>query len=165
MPHGPDPLYGFSSRGPRRSGTGSRASRHGGPRSPPLILPAGTSTLWAWIATRAAPDGGALRQAMDHAAPGVRVVLGPPRAGVSGFRRSHAAALAAQRLVAGNAEVDRLTTYDDVEVVALASRDEEQLSEFIVSTLGPLCGTDPALVLDLPHARSGCEEVGPAFGW
>jgi DNA-binding PucR family transcriptional regulator len=111
----------------------------------PLTLPAGTSTLWAWIATRRDPDWEALREAMRYAAPNVRIVLGPPRDGVTGFRRSHAAALTAQRLLTGNPDGERLTTYHEVEVVALASRDEEQMREFIGSTLGPLCGPGRAL--------------------
>ncbi|MDX3567878.1 PucR family transcriptional regulator [Streptomyces sp. ID05-47C] len=128
----------------------------------PLTLPAGTSTLWAWIATRNTPDWDALREAMSHAAPGVRAVLGPSRDGLTGFRRSHSAALAAQGLLGDNPDGDRLTTYQDVEVVALASHDMQQAREFVSSTLGPLCGTDPALATLRSTLRIYLDEGGNA---
>ena len=109
----------------------------------PLTLPAGTAALWAWIGTDADPDPRALRAAMAAAEPHVRAVTGPTRRGMTGFRRSHAAAIAAQRLVAG-ATGDRLTTHREVEVVALAGQDPEQVVEFVHSVLGPLAADDEA---------------------
>jgi DNA-binding PucR family transcriptional regulator len=110
-----------------------------------LTLPAGTSALWAWIGTDDDPDPRALRAALASAEPNVRAVTGPTRAGMTGFRRSHAAALAAQRLVAGG-DGDRLTTHREVEVVALAGQDQEQVAEFVSSVLGPLgAAGDPAV--------------------
>ena len=103
----------------------------------PLTLPAGTSALWAWIGTDSDPDPRALRAALASAEPNVRAVTGPTRRGMTGFRRSHAAAIAAQRLVAGG-DGERLTTHREVEVVALAGQDEEQVAEFVSSVLGPL---------------------------
>ncbi|WP_416966814.1 PucR family transcriptional regulator [Streptomyces sp. 4F14] len=128
----------------------------------PLTLPAGTSTLWAWIATRDAPDRDALREAMTQAAPGVRAVLGPSRDGLAGFRRSHSAALAAQRLLADNPDGDRLTLYHDVEVVALVGHNMQQAREFVTSALGPLCGTDPALATLRATLRVYLDEGGNA---
>jgi DNA-binding PucR family transcriptional regulator len=111
----------------------------------PLMLPAGTSALWAWIGTDADPGLRALRRAMAAAEPHVRAVTGPTRRGMTGFRRSHAAAIAAQRLVAGGSG-ERLTTHHEVEVVALAGQDQEQVAEFVASVLGPLAAADdPAL--------------------
>jgi DNA-binding PucR family transcriptional regulator len=81
---------------------------------------------------------------MSSAEPNVRAVTGPTRRGMTGFRRSHAAALAAQRLVAGG-EGERLTTHREVEVVALAGQDQEQVAEFVASVLGGLgAGDDTA---------------------
>src|SRR6478735_2879622 len=54
----------------------------------PLTLPAGTSTLWAWLGTDADPAPEALRDAIAQARPNVRVAVGPTRAGITGFRRS-----------------------------------------------------------------------------
>jgi DNA-binding PucR family transcriptional regulator len=109
----------------------------------PLTLPAGTSALWAWIGTDREPDWPALRAAMADTEPHVRAVTGPTRGGVVGFRRSHAAALAGQRLVAGGAG-ERLTTHGEIEVVALAGQDEEQVIEFVANVLGPLAADDAA---------------------
>lgn len=108
-----------------------------------LTLPAGTSALWAWIGTGSDPDLPALRAALASAEPNVRAVTGPTRSGMTGFRRSHAAALAAQRLVTGG-QGERLTTHREVEVVALAGQDEEQVSEFVSSVLGPLAAPGDA---------------------
>lgn len=109
----------------------------------PLTLPAGTSALWAWLGTDEDPDPRTLRAALAGAEPNVRAVTGPTRRGMTGFRRSHAAAIAAQRLVAGG-EGDRLTTHREVEVVALAAHDEEQVPEFVASVLGPLAAPGDA---------------------
>jgi DNA-binding PucR family transcriptional regulator len=107
----------------------------------PLTLPAGTSALWAWLGTDADPDEHALRSAMAATDEHVRAVTGPTRPGMTGFRRSHAAAIAAQRLVAGGAGA-RLTTHSEVEVVALAGQDEDQVVEFVANALGPLAAAD-----------------------
>jgi DNA-binding PucR family transcriptional regulator len=109
----------------------------------PLMLPAGTSAMWAWLGTDDRPDERALRAAMEEADPQVRAVTGPARRGMTGFRRSHAAALAAQRLVAASAG-GRLTTHSEVEVVALAGQDLEQVVEFVRSALGQLASDGPA---------------------
>jgi DNA-binding PucR family transcriptional regulator len=109
----------------------------------PLMLPAGTSAMWAWLGTDADPDEAALRSAMAEADPHVRAVTGPTRSGMTGFRRSHAAALVAQGLVAGGG-TDRLTTHREVEVVVLAGRDLEQVVEFVRGALGALADDDPA---------------------
>src|SRR5919108_465243 len=111
----------------------------------PLTLPAGTATLWAWLGTDGDPDGERLREAMEREAePHVRAALGPTRPGITGFRRSHVSALAAQRLLAGTPSAGRFATYHEVEVVALAAQDEERMTEFVASTLGPLAADDEA---------------------
>jgi DNA-binding PucR family transcriptional regulator len=120
---------------------GALARAAGGGR--PLTLPAGTSALWAWIGTDDDPDPRALRAALAGAEANVRAVTGPTRRGMTGFRRSHAAAITAQRLVAGG-DGERLTTHHEVEVVALAGQDEEQAAEFVASVLGPLAANDAA---------------------
>jgi DNA-binding PucR family transcriptional regulator len=110
----------------------------------PLILPAGTSALWAWLGTDRDPDEQALRDAMAEADAHVRAVTGPTRPGTTGFRRSHVAAIAAQRLVAGG-DGQQLTTHREIEVVALAGSDAEQVVEFVTNTLGGLAADDPAV--------------------
>jgi DNA-binding PucR family transcriptional regulator len=110
----------------------------------PLTLPAGTTTLWAWLGTHADPAPGALRDAIVHAHPSVRVAAGPTGAGITGFRRSHAAALAIQRLLAGNPGGERLALYHDLEVTVLAAQDHDRAAEFVATTLGPLAADTPA---------------------
>jgi DNA-binding PucR family transcriptional regulator len=109
----------------------------------PLIFPAGTSTLWAWFGTRVDPPPAALRTAMARTHPDVRVAVGPTLAGITGFRRSHAAALEVQRLLAGQPDAERLTFHHDIEVTALAAHDRARAAEFVAATLGPLAADTP----------------------
>jgi len=110
----------------------------------PLTLPAGTSALWAWLGTDSDPAPDRLRDAIAQAPPTVRVAVGPTRAGTIGFRRSHAAALAIQRLLAGNPGGERLAMHHDLEVTALAAQDQDRAAEFVATTLGPLAADTPA---------------------
>lgn len=128
-------------QGACESAVGVLATAAGAPR--PLIFPAGTSTLWAWLGTRGDPAPGALREAISRAHPDVRVAVGPTRAGITGFRRSHADALQVQRLLAGQPHEERLTFHQDIEVTALAARDQERAAEFVAATLGPLAVDSP----------------------
>jgi DNA-binding PucR family transcriptional regulator len=66
----------------------------------PLTVPAGTSVLWAWIGSDTDLSTDALREAIAQVPPTARAAVGPTRRGISGFRRTHAAALAIQRLLA-----------------------------------------------------------------
>ena len=108
----------------------------------PLTLPAGTSTLWAWLSTDEGPAREALRDAIAQAEPNVRAAVGPALAGITGFRRSHAAALAIQGLLAGNPGGERVALYRDLEVTSLAAADLDRAAEFVRGTLGPLAGDD-----------------------
>jgi DNA-binding PucR family transcriptional regulator len=109
----------------------------------PLTLPAGTSTLWAWLGTDRDPDPDALRAAIAPAQPNVRVAAGPTRGGITGFRRSHAAAVAIQDLLAGHPGGERLALYRELEVTALAAQDADRAGEFVASALGPLAADEP----------------------
>jgi hypothetical protein len=72
---------------------------------------------------------------------GVEAAFGTPRWGLSGFRLTHREALEAKRV--GRAiEGQVLATYDDVGVLALASRDPELARAFVVGHLGPLAADD-----------------------
>ena len=110
----------------------------------PLTLPAGTSVLWAWLGSESDPDPERLRGAMKQAQTNVRVAVGPTRAGITGFRRSHVAALAVQRLLAGHGGGERLALYRELEVTALAAHDEDRAAEFVAATLGPLAADEPS---------------------
>jgi DNA-binding PucR family transcriptional regulator len=103
----------------------------------PLSVIASASALWVWVAGERDPDLDALGEALA-VLDGPRIALGPPAFGVDGFRRSHLDALATQRLLHRAARGVRLATYDDVQVVALATHDEDRAQAFVERTLGPL---------------------------
>ncbi|BCI90650.1 hypothetical protein NIIDMKKI_58560 [Mycobacterium kansasii] len=110
---------------------------------PPLTLPSGTATLWAWLGTNATPAMDALRDAIRSADPTVRVAVGPTQPGITGFRRSHAAALVIQRLLGGHPGGERIAFHRDLEVTALAAQNQDQAAEFVATTLGPLAADTP----------------------
>jgi DNA-binding PucR family transcriptional regulator len=110
----------------------------------PLTLAAGASTLWAWLGSDDDADADALRQALGRAERGVRVAVGPTKAGITGFRRSHVAALAIHGLLAGHPGSDRLALYRELEVTALAAQDMDRAAEFVSTTLGSLAADTPS---------------------
>src|SRR4051794_6679356 len=109
-----------------------------------FTVAATTRSLWAWFVGERAPDLAAVRAQLE-AAPGVRIALGTTGAGMEGFRRAHLDALATQRLMHRMAGELRVASYEDVQLVALTAADEEEASEFVARTLGPLATADPEL--------------------
>ncbi|HEX4110884.1 MAG TPA: helix-turn-helix domain-containing protein [Solirubrobacteraceae bacterium] len=103
----------------------------------PLTLPAGVTTLWAWLGT----DREIPLEALRAAAVGPSVAVGTTRPGLAGFRRSHAEALDVQRLLLGPGG---FASYRELEVTALAAGDRERAREFVAATLGPLAADDPS---------------------
>jgi len=87
-------------------------------------------------------DGVALHRGLDglRGAPGVQASFGSPRWGLAGFRLTHREALEAKRV--GRAIGEAVTTYDDVGVLALASRDIELAQAFVERHLGSLSSDD-----------------------
>jgi DNA-binding PucR family transcriptional regulator len=108
----------------------------------PLTLAAGTSTLWVWLG--GVDDFGAadIAALLGEVHGNIRVAVGPTERGIRGFRRSHEAALTVHRLLAGPAEGERFATYAELEVTALAARDERRAADFVAATLGPLAADD-----------------------
>jgi DNA-binding PucR family transcriptional regulator len=100
-----------------------------------LTLPAGSTTLWAWIGSGALAEAAAAAQASRG--PAEAVALGGPAAGAAGLRDAHRDALEARRVarLAGAAGVVR---HDEAEIAALVSADPERLRRFVARTLGPL---------------------------
>ena len=109
----------------------------------PLTMPAGTSTLWAWLGSDTPPPAADLRAALAETAPNIRAAVGPTQRGIRGFRRTHEAALVVHRLLVGQPDGERFATYAELEVTALAARDEIRAAEFVATTLGPLAADDP----------------------
>lgn len=105
---------------------------------PPLTLSVGPSTLWAWLGSSSEPVVDALSDAIAQAQNHIRVAVGPTRPGITGFRRSHEAALAIQSLLAGHPGGARVALFRDLEVTALAAQNPDRAAEFVSATLGPL---------------------------
>jgi len=110
----------------------------------PLTVVASASALWVWVPGDEGPDLDAFRVTLGELG-ATRVALGPTLAGVDGFRRSHLDALATQRLLHRVASGPRVARYDDVQVVALATQDEEAAHGFVERVLGDLAGADVEL--------------------
>ncbi|HWJ81195.1 MAG TPA: helix-turn-helix domain-containing protein [Nocardioides sp.] len=107
----------------------------------PLTLPVGPSTVWVWLSGGASEAGLRLHPTEDLG--GLRVALGRPGTGLAGFRRSHLEAATTQRLARRLPLRSPVTSYDEVEVVALATADEDQARAFVTHTLGPLAAAPP----------------------
>jgi DNA-binding PucR family transcriptional regulator len=112
----------------------------------PFTVAASARSLWAWWAgDGAAPDLDAVRAHLTEAAPHVRVALGTTASGMEGFRRSHLDALATQRLMHRMPGALRVASYEDVELVALTTTDDEGTADFVTRTLGALATASPEL--------------------
>jgi DNA-binding PucR family transcriptional regulator len=109
----------------------------------PLTISAGTTTLWTWIGSDEPPAPEVLRASVAESDSDLRVAVGATGRGITGFRRSHEAALSVHRLLAGNPDGDRFATYHELEVTALAAQDERRAAEFVQATLGALSEPTP----------------------
>ncbi|WP_269857617.1 PucR family transcriptional regulator [Streptomyces sp. RPT161] len=104
-----------------------------------LLIPATDTSAWVWLALSSeetADQAEHLRGTLDPPA-GVRAALGPAAHGPQGMRRSHLAALQAER-IALQGRSDWLCDYQDVRLVALATAEPEHARWFVQDVLGPL---------------------------
>ena len=132
---------------------GELARGYGSTRA--LTAMASVSSLWAWVSVQGPERLDRLEDLLDEL-DGVRVALGSQADGLEGFRRSHAGAFAAQRLVARLGSPIKLARYDELKVVSLVTQDEERASEFVAETLGDLEAGPPVLAQTLhTYLRNG----------
>ena len=110
----------------------------------PLILSAGTRTLWAWVGSDGPLTIGDVADRLPGSDSGMRIAVGPTFPGMVGFRRSHHAALTVQRLLAANPSGGQVATYDELEITALAAQDQQRAIDFVTATLGPLAEETPS---------------------
>ncbi|UTI65360.1 helix-turn-helix domain-containing protein [Paraconexibacter antarcticus] len=110
----------------------------------PFTVSGSVTSLWVWVPGGETPSADAVAAAAAPF-PEVRIALGPTAHGLDGFRRSHLDALATLRLLHRAPGRVRSASFDDVEVVALATQDEERAREFVTRTLGPLSTADADL--------------------
>ncbi len=109
----------------------------------PLVVPSDAGGVWAWLPL---PRDGADPRAVTTSAPGVRLAVGEPAAGLAGFRTTHRQALAA-RAVALAADEDAgtpVTTYGEAGLVALLRTDLTDLAAWVRDVLGDLARDDDA---------------------
>ncbi|RFZ14988.1 Purine catabolism regulatory protein [Mycobacterium marinum] len=112
-----------------------------------LAHPAGSKAIAGWLSRPQAFTAAELDVANIgsgiHLPQDVRVAIGEPGWGISGFRRTHVEASHAQRFVSllgDRAEV--VTCYRNVAVAALAGTDRGHAVAFVRRVLGPLAAND-----------------------
>lgn len=107
----------------------------------PLVVPSDAGGVWAWLPL---PRDGADPRTVTSTAPGVRLAVGDPGAGLAGFRTTHHQALAARAVaLAADEEVRaRVTTYADAGLVALLRTDLADLAAWVRGVLGDLATDD-----------------------
>lgn len=108
-----------------------------------LTVPAGSATLWAWVAAEGPAAAAAVQAAQAHRGPAEAVAFGGPAPGLAGMRQAHLEALEARR-VAHLSGAGGVTCHAEVEVAALVSADLERLRGYVGRTLGPLAADDAA---------------------
>ncbi|MEV4241638.1 PucR family transcriptional regulator [Nocardia sp. NPDC050408] len=108
-----------------------------------LHVIASSTSLWTWLANVTVDDAQALAAATSHIE-GVRIAMGPPDTGVEGFRRSHLDAVETQRLMQRLPDL-RFARFADVQLVTLATYNEQRAHEFVARTLGKVASADPEL--------------------
>lgn len=105
-----------------------------------LVHPVGSLAVAGWLSRRE-PFTETPVDAPPQ--PGVRLALGDPGAGLTGFRDTHLQAAHARRVAALTGPGrDRVTHYREVAVAALASADTEHAASFVTRVLGPLAAPD-----------------------
>lgn len=115
----------------------------------PLMVPAGSATLWAWCGSYGEPNAAAIRR-LERFEPeaGVRVAVGRPGHQLAGFRSSHEEAGHASWFWPRGLAAARTVAYSDVELVSLLAADPARASRFVQRELAALAApTESATVL------------------
>ncbi|MGW5105925.1 PucR family transcriptional regulator [Nocardia sp. NPDC004123] len=110
-----------------------------------VIMPVGRTELWAW-GTSPSPFNDIESGATVIDLRGARAVAGSPGFGVEGFRRTHAEAQEAARVILLS-EFDQsgVVTYSSISLLALLTSDPTLAYRFLHTELGALAGDDPAV--------------------
>lgn len=107
-----------------------------------LMVPVGSSALWAWgtLPTTRSPDTPA--PSGVSASSDIRVARGLPARGIEGFRQSHEQAARAERLarLAGD-RARKSTDYADVAAITLLAEDLPSARDLVRRELGPLASS------------------------
>lgn len=136
--------------------------------SGPLMIAAGSRTLWAWCGTFKPPSPAAMACLESHIpSRGVRLAVGRPSYGIEGFRVSHQEAGHATRFWgSGGSASGGTTSYRTVEVVSLLAADADRARRFVLAELGPLAeqseGAARMRMTLLGFLANGCSHVRAA---
>jgi hypothetical protein len=110
-----------------------------------LSLPAGSHSLWAWIATDGEPSSPAWDAVKSLLLPaGVHVAAGRSASGIDGFRTSHQDAQLVRRVMAVSDPHERLVRFGEVELACIMSGEPEAMRRLVAYELGELARRDPA---------------------
>ncbi|MFJ6216591.1 PucR family transcriptional regulator [Streptomyces sp. NPDC092296] len=107
----------------------------------PLVVRHGFSQADVWLGS---PAAGVADRLADHGAwpAALRVAVGLPGKGLSGFRTTHRDAKAAEHVARLSQTANAVTAYQDVRLVSLLAADAERAGAFARSVLGPLSARD-----------------------
>lgn len=120
-------------------------ARLAGSRNPLLVSPGGRD-LWAWLATKAAPDTAKFaRIGASLSQRGVSVALGVPCEGIDGFRLSHLQAQRAQRLALAAHGLPNPIHFAAIETLAMLWQTGDEAPRFVQRVLGPLAKNTEAV--------------------
>jgi DNA-binding PucR family transcriptional regulator len=109
----------------------------------PLTLVAGQHELWAWLASRKAPDLATISATVERSA--ARAAVGGTFPGVDGFRTSHREAIDTQKFVLRSGSSGNVTAYGDIELACLMSENPDAARHLVERELGKLAAPDAAL--------------------
>jgi DNA-binding PucR family transcriptional regulator len=127
----------------------SAAARLVGNSGRPLFVPRDEALAWIWLplGNDTTVDRAVLTTAFDNGDRSARIAIGEPAYGPEGFRRTHRQAVRTQDLALAARPGTRVTTFDQVGVVALICADVSAARSWVRATLGELA------IDDEPHAR------------
>ena len=112
-----------------------------------LVHPLGILSAAGWIATHQPVSTARLDDLRFDTgqAPGVRIAIGEPAEGITGFRQSHTEAMHARRVAELAARpAGAVTVYSRVALAAIATADLDQARTFVKRELHGLTATDDA---------------------
>jgi DNA-binding PucR family transcriptional regulator len=108
--------------------------------SRPLLIPIDGLTLWAWLAHLTCPTADTPWPSLPDGS--IRVAIGQPAKGISGFRASHDEAAAAQALATRAHVTSPIVRHSDVETLTLIDDHPDRLSRFVARQLRQLASDD-----------------------
>lgn len=111
---------------------------------PPLIVVAGSATLWVWCRGDRPLDRRFLNAEIERL-PGTRIAIGSASKSIEGFRRTHFEAVTVQRVLGRLNATAQVVSIDQVRLISLLTQDAKAARHFIHQTLGDLAQANAVL--------------------